>query len=65
MFRFLQRLVEHTRKHWQARCLTCARTFPYPGIRIGAAGRPVKLMRCPHCDRMRMCRAEPIEGKTS
>ncbi|MBU3684142.1 MAG: hypothetical protein FGM39_09075 [Phycisphaerales bacterium] len=53
-----------TQRKWQARCLTCDAAFPYPGIRLGAAGRPIRLMRCPRCARLRMCRAEPIEGST-
>ena len=53
------RLVAHTQQHWHARCLTCGLRFPYPGIRIGAAGRPAKLLRCPRCARRRCCRVEP------
>ncbi|MGA1045580.1 MAG: hypothetical protein ACO3ZY_10325 [Phycisphaerales bacterium] len=58
--RWLDRLVAETRRTWQARCLTCQRVFPYPGIRLAAAGEPVRLMKCPHCERARLCRAERI-----
>ncbi|MEY2715688.1 MAG: hypothetical protein RIT24_2031, partial [Planctomycetota bacterium] len=27
--------------------MTCGHAFPYPWIRVGAAGRPCKLMPCP------------------
>jgi hypothetical protein len=55
-----RRLVEITQRTWSARCLTCGHRFPFPGIRIGAAGRPAKLLRCPRCERWRCCRVEPI-----
>ena len=54
------RLVAITQRAWNARCLTCGHRFPLPGIRIGAAGRPAKLLRCPRCERWRCCRVEPI-----
>jgi hypothetical protein len=57
----LRRLREHTQRHWQARCLTCGLAFPYQGIRIGAAGKPIKLLHCPRCRRWRCCRAEPVD----
>ena len=52
-------LREHTLRHWQARCLTCAARFPLPGIRYKAVGRPVKILRCPDCARWRCCQVEP------
>jgi hypothetical protein len=61
----LRFLVERTQRHWTARCLTCGLRFPYPGIRIGAAGRLVKLLPCPRCGRWRCCRVEPVEPKPS
>ncbi|MFM9145025.1 MAG: hypothetical protein ACKORL_06600 [Phycisphaerales bacterium] len=56
----LSRLVAITQRTWSARCLTCGHRFPYPGIRLGAAGRPARLLRCPRCERWRCCRVEPI-----
>ncbi|MGA1391699.1 MAG: hypothetical protein ACO38W_00945 [Phycisphaerales bacterium] len=56
----MDRLIDATRRTWQARCLTCGRNFPYPGVRLAAAGEPVRLMKCPHCERLRLCRAERI-----
>ncbi len=50
---------EQTQRNWMARCLTCGEEFPYPGIRIGAAGTPRKLLRCPRCERLRCCRVVP------
>jgi len=43
MRRFLSHLVALTQRKWQARCLTCNEVFPYPGVRLGAAGRPIRL----------------------
>lgn len=58
--RWRDSLVAETRKAWQARCLTCDTVFVYPGIRLGAAGEPIRLMKCPTCERARLCRAEKI-----
>ncbi len=58
--RWRDSLVAETRMRWQARCLTCDTVFDYPGIRLGASGEPIRLMKCPTCERARLCRAEKI-----
>ena len=57
-------LRQRTDRHWQARCLTCGTRFPVPGIRYLAAGRPVKIVRCPACARWRCCRIEPRDPES-
>jgi hypothetical protein len=64
MLRWLKSLSAELRartvRNWSARCLTCGHRFPYPGIRVGAYGKPCKLMPCPRCQRWRCCRVEPV-----
>jgi hypothetical protein len=49
-------------RNWTARCMTCGHAFPYPWIRVGAAGRPCKLMPCPRCGGWRCCKITPARA---